>query len=88
MKTKTIQRIQKVTSKGQVTLPGAWRSSVDTDHDLVKVAGDTVTFSPVYPQDMRAGGYTTVFDAIRDNKGRGLRASDLLKMLDRIEKRG
>ncbi len=79
-----MQRIQKVTSKGQVTLPGAWRTLVDTDHVLVRVVGTTVSFTPVYPKEMGSDGETTVFDAIRDNKGKGLRADDLLKILDRI----
>ncbi len=80
---KTIEKIQRVTSKGQVTLPMAWRKQFDGDQVMVTAVGDTVKISPV--RILKSREYT-VFDAIRDNKGRGLKANDLIKMLDKIDR--
>jgi bifunctional DNA-binding transcriptional regulator/antitoxin component of YhaV-PrlF toxin-antitoxin module len=80
----TITRIQKVTSKGQITLPSAWRARTQTDTITVKITGNTIEISPARLQD---GGEYTVFDAIRDNKGKGIKASDLITILSKIDER-
>ncbi len=80
---KTIEKIQRVTSKGQVTLPMAWRRQFNSDQVLVTATGSTVSISPV--RISKSCEYT-VFDAIRDNKGKGLKAKDLIKMLDKIDR--
>ncbi|MCX6735822.1 MAG: AbrB/MazE/SpoVT family DNA-binding domain-containing protein [Candidatus Parcubacteria bacterium] len=78
----TTTRIQKITSKGQITLPASWRARTKTDTITVKIIGDTVEISPARLQDKDE---YTVFDAIRDNKGKGIKASDLIKILRKID---
>ena len=50
---------------------------------MVLATGNKVEISPV--RLARDGEYT-VFDAIRDNKGKGIKAKDLAKILRKIEK--
>ena len=81
MKTKEIQnRIAKVTSKGQITLPVKWRERVGTEHVVIETKGDVLEIKPAR---IETNDYT-VFDAIRDNKGKGLKANDLVNILDTI----
>lgn len=77
----TTQRIQKVTTKGQITLPVAWRNKFSTQTVLVQTKGDTLVVSPV---EICEHDEYTVFDAIRDNKGKGIKAKDLVSVLDQI----
>jgi len=82
---KSSLKIQKITSKGQITVPVAWRRRVKTNAIVLKTKGDTIEISPA--RLARAGeNEYTVFDALRDNKGKGLRASDLIKILKRIDR--
>lgn len=80
----TTTRIQKVTSKGQITLPASWRARTQTNTITVKIIGDTMEISPARLQE---SGEYTVFDAIRDNKGKGIKAVDLIKILHKIDER-
>ena len=77
------EKIQRITSKGQITLPIAWRRKVDVDTIVVRTKGDTLEISPARLQKEH-DGYTTVFDAIRDNNGKGMKASDLSKLLGKL----
>ena len=77
------EKIQRVTSKGQITLPAFWRKEFGTNQVVVTRKGGKVEISPVHLS--REGEYT-VFDAIRDNKGKGIKAKDLVKMLDKINR--
>lgn len=74
-----IEKTQRITERGQITLPASWRREVKTDTIYLKTEGDSIEISPVYKE-------YTVFDAIRDNKGKGLKASDLVKILKKIDK--
>lgn len=76
----TIEKTQKMTERGQITLPVSWRKKVQTDTIYLRADGDCIEISPVYRE-------YTVFDAIRDNGGRGLKAVDLVKMLKKIDKK-
>ena len=80
---KAIEKIQRVTSKGQITLPAVWRKQFNTDHVVVTALGDTIKISPARISN---NDEYTVFDAIRDNKGKGLNARDLIKMIKKIDK--
>ena len=80
MTTKT--KIQKISSKGQVTLPVSWRKSIKTEHISVSVSGDKLVIQPARFDE---SGEYTVFDAIRDNNGKGLKVKDLQKILSSLE---
>lgn len=74
-------KIQKVTERGQITLPVEWRRRHDARNIIVKEIGGKLEIAPL--KDLESNEYT-VFDAIRDNKGRGIKAGDLVKILKRI----
>ncbi len=77
--------IVKATSKGQITLPVMWRRRVTTDRFIVKEKGGALEIRPLDLKKIEeAQRYTTIFDAVRDNKGKGIPAKDFLAMLRRI----
>ncbi len=80
----TTEKVQKITSKGQITLPVLWRNKVKTNQILLKTKGDLIEIFPVKLDSLQTKEYT-VFDAIRDNKCKGIRAMDLLKLLKKID---
>ncbi len=79
--------IVKATSKGQITLPVTWRRQVTTDRFVIREKGKVLEIRPL---DLRkieeAERYTTIFDAVRDNKGKGMPAKDFLAMLRRVNR--
>ena len=82
----TTEKIQRITSKGQITLPIAWRRKMGVDTIVVRAKGNTLEISPArLAKD--DGEYTTIFDAIRDNGGKGINASALSKLLRKIDKK-
>lgn len=78
----TTERIQKITSKGQITLPVAWRRSTNTNSIIVIQKGESLHISPARLE--KTTTEYTVFDAIRDNNGKGIKATELVKMLKKI----
>lgn len=83
---KSIKRVQKVTSKGQITLPVSWRKKFNAQQVLVEPKGDFIEISSFSLDDREGNKEYTVFDAIRDNNGKGLKAVDLLSILKKINK--
>ena len=81
METQT--KIQKITSKGQITLPISWRRKFNANQIIIRPKGDFLEIKSVNPEIY--GDEITVFDAIRDNKGKGLKAKDLIEILKKIE---
>lgn len=82
MKTTSQERLQKITSKGQITLPIAWRNMTKTNTILVIQKGDSLHISPARLE--KEDAEYTVFDAIRDNNGKGIKATDLVKILKKL----
>jgi len=80
---KTIEKIQNVTSRGQITLPVAWRRRFDANQVVVTAFEDKIEISPVR---IKCTPEYTVFDAIRDNDGKGIKAKDLAGLLKKIDK--
>ncbi|HFC11117.1 MAG TPA: AbrB/MazE/SpoVT family DNA-binding domain-containing protein [Candidatus Kaiserbacteria bacterium] len=81
---KSIQKIQKVTERGQITLPIEWRRAMKTKYISIDSKGDSIIINPVSYTKKDIDEYT-VFDAIRDNSRKGLRASELQKILKKID---
>ncbi|MBU3925664.1 hypothetical protein KJ763_00645 [Patescibacteria group bacterium] len=79
-----IKKVQKITSKGQITLPILWRNKFKASQILLKTKGDVIEISSINLDNFKQSDYT-VFDALRDNKGKGLKAIDLLKILRKID---
>ncbi len=79
---KTVKKIQRVTSKGQITLPIFWRRMTGANMITLVTKGNRIEIAPTR---LHEDGEYTVFDAIRDNKGKGIKATDLIKILERID---
>ena len=79
------KKVQKMTSKGQITLPVSWRKKFDTNQVVVETEGEQIKITPFsFKEKCKCDEYT-VFDAIRDNKGKGLRVDSLLSVLKKID---
>ena len=79
----TTDKIQRVTSKGQITLPVAWRRKMGTSTIIVRENGDTLEISALRTEDERDEEWVTLFDAVRDNKGKGIPAHELITALEK-----
>jgi len=73
--------IVKSTTKGQITIPAKWRNRFDTNRFLVNIKDTHLEIKPINLDEIGKSQEYTVFDAIRDNKGKGIKAKDLLKIL-------
>jgi bifunctional DNA-binding transcriptional regulator/antitoxin component of YhaV-PrlF toxin-antitoxin module len=71
--------IVKATSRGQITIPAKWRKNFATDNYIIEKK-DVLEIRPLKKEALEKEEYT-VFDAIRDNKGKGIKAEDLVKIL-------
>ena len=70
--------ISKATTKGQITIPKKWRDKFNTNQFIISEKGDKLEIKPLI---VKGEEEYTVFDAIRDNKGKGMKASDLVDIL-------
>lgn len=73
--------IVKATTKGQITLPVAWRRAKGAERYVVEDKGDKLEIRPLHLDRLNTGAYDTVFDALRDNAGKGIKAKDLARLL-------
>jgi bifunctional DNA-binding transcriptional regulator/antitoxin component of YhaV-PrlF toxin-antitoxin module len=73
--------IVKSTSKGQITLPSKWRKNFSTNNFVIQEKGDSLEIKPLILDVKAEDSEYTVFDAIRDNEGKGIKAKDLLKII-------
>ena len=82
-------KIQRVTSKGQITLPISWRRKMgNASTIIVRTKGDTLEISPLRTEDERDEEWVTIFDAVRDNKGKGIHAEEMITAIKKsIEKK-
>lgn len=76
--------ILKATSKGQITLPAKWRKPLKTNQFIVEHTQDRLIVRPLFIDKKSPRKEYTVFDAIRDNKGKGIRAKDLVRALKKM----
>jgi bifunctional DNA-binding transcriptional regulator/antitoxin component of YhaV-PrlF toxin-antitoxin module len=85
---KTTEKIQRITERGQITLPIAWRRKMgNTSTIIVRTKGDTLEISPLRTEDERDEEWVTLFDAVRDNKGRGIPATEFAKLIRRVNRK-
>jgi hypothetical protein len=54
---------------------------------IVREHGDTLEISPLRTQDERDDEWVTLFDAVRDNKGKGIPAKKFATMIRRIDRK-
>lgn len=83
-----LPRIQKMTSKGQITLPSMWRKAVGTQHVVVRANGKMLTVAPARfeLEDDEDGNWITIFDKDRDNNGKSIPAEEFVKILRKHKK--
>lgn len=79
----TIEKIQKITSKGQITLPVAWRRHTGAHTISVTTRGNRIEIAPARLQKVSE---TTIFDAVRDNNGKGIKIDKLISILEKLVK--
>ena len=78
-----IKTIQKATSRGQITLPVAWRKKFNTNQFLMEAEESFLKIVPIDTDDL--DGYEVVFDADRDNNGEDVLAEEIINMIDKID---
>lgn len=77
-------KVVRSTSKGQITLPKEWRERVKTDNFLLQM---NVGYIVIRPLDLDAlEDETIIFDADRDNAGKGVTPEEMIKLLKQIRK--
>ena len=82
-----VERVQKMTSKGQITLPSSWRKALGTENVIVRTKGGIVTVHPArFETDEDDANWTIIFNADRDNNGKGIPAEELVKILRKHKK--
>ena len=75
-------KIVKTTSKGQITLPQVWRNKFKTDDFLIRVESHAVIITPVDIKNIEQE--EVIFDAERDNRGKGVTPEKMIKLLKKI----
>lgn len=73
--------ILKTTTKGQITIPAKWRKKFNTNQFIATLEEDKLEIRPLIVNEEIQAKEFTVFDAIRDNKGKGIKAKDLISFL-------
>lgn len=71
-------KIAKCTEKGQITLPKKWRELFDTDDFIIDFDDKQLTVKPI---EMSKLSEEIVFDADRDNGGKGISLDEMIKLL-------
>ena len=81
--------IVKATTKGQITLPAVWRKKFNTTQFILDYSGDIIKIQPIDIEEIMKKRCRkkelVIFNSIRDNKGRGVSAKNLLKVLKKID---
>ncbi len=86
-----VTKVVTVTSKGQITLPKVWRDRFCADQFLLLEEKRGLLVKPVDIDEIetledldKGNGYNVIFNAKRDNGGKGIPAGKLLKLLEKI----
>lgn len=76
--------VLKATSKGQITLPAKWRKHFSTNQFVAHENGDVLEIRPLDLDALHSKEDSiTVFDAIRDNQGKGIYAEDFIGIVQK-----
>ena len=81
-KTAMTAKISKCTSKGQITLPKDWRDQFKTDDFMIQYDQKQLIIQPINISKLQE---EIIFDADRDNDGKGIPIDDLIKTLKKIK---
>ncbi|MEK7528454.1 MAG: AbrB/MazE/SpoVT family DNA-binding domain-containing protein [Patescibacteria group bacterium] len=75
-------KVVKSTSKGQITLPQEWRRQFSTDSFILNMNNKTLIVTPINLDELEPE--EVVFDADRDNDGKGITPSEMIRILKKI----
>ncbi|MEK7523557.1 MAG: AbrB/MazE/SpoVT family DNA-binding domain-containing protein [Patescibacteria group bacterium] len=78
-------RVIKSTSQGQITLPKSWREKFKTDNFILQIESNQIVIKPVRIEEMETEE-EILFDAERDNKGKGASPDEIIRLLKKIQK--
>ncbi len=81
-----IRKVIHPTSKGQITLPKEWRDQFSTDNFLLTVSEHKIEIVPLYVDELH--DEEILFDAARDNAGKGVSVAEMITHLKKIKKHG
>ncbi|HLD18308.1 MAG TPA: AbrB/MazE/SpoVT family DNA-binding domain-containing protein [Patescibacteria group bacterium] len=76
-----MKSIIRATSKGQITLPAAWRKNVETNQYLLKVQEGSLLITPLDVGALEDENWETVFDAKIHAKGKGIPLDNFIDLL-------
>ena len=76
------RKILKSTERGQITLPKQWREQFQTDSYIVQLHEDRLVVLPLNLPMMEEE--EILFDADRDNHGKGVSPEEMITMLKKI----
>ncbi|MBP6881610.1 MAG: AbrB/MazE/SpoVT family DNA-binding domain-containing protein [Candidatus Pacebacteria bacterium] len=83
MATKT--KVQRISSKGQVTLPVAWRKAIKTELISVSISGDTLKIRPArLDKSIDDNGWETILDLTKVRKG-GIPIDEVIVALEAMQ---
>ncbi len=75
-------KVVKSTERGQITLPRQWRKNFPTDNYVLEMHKDKIVITPFELE--KAMQEDVLFDADRDNDGKGISPDEMIKALKKI----
>lgn len=82
--------VKTATSKGQITIPKDWRDDFGTNDYIMQRKGMKITIMPIKldeeVEELEEENETVLFDAKRDNEGKGLSPRYLINLIEKINK--
>ncbi|MBU0457948.1 AbrB/MazE/SpoVT family DNA-binding domain-containing protein [Patescibacteria group bacterium] len=76
-------KVVKSTERGQITLPKNWRKNFDTDNFILEMHGNKLIIMPINIEEVAEE--EVLFDADRDNSGKGISPEEIIKCLKKIK---
>jgi len=70
------------TSKGQITIPKKWRDKFKTSTFTLSTKDNKVIIMPINLEQLQD---EIIFDADRDNEGKGVTPDEMIKMITAIQ---
>ncbi len=75
-------KVTRSTVRGQITLPKRWRTQAGTDLFLMEMTDTSIVIKPL--EMAKARKEQVLFDADRDNDGKGVSLDEMIAVLKRI----
>ncbi|MFC1616280.1 hypothetical protein ACFL21_04000 [Patescibacteria group bacterium] len=76
-------KVAKCTTKGQITLPMEWRKKFSTENFLLEIHNEKIIVKPIKIEELVSEDL--IFDADRDNDGKGITPDQMIKMLKKVK---